>query len=123
MVLENKHLDFIKGILGLGNNLVQLKEQFNDEFGEKISLNNFRTVLKELGINIKVDNKAKFEHNVESVLSLVRSNLGKGLSKAQIYDIVNKVFPCTLTAFNSVTDSINWRTDNKKVFQVELNIV
>lgn len=122
--LTGEHKTFIESLLGLGNNMAQLREMFNTKFGEKLSIANFKAVLDTLGIDLKKDNKTKFQHDEADFIKEVKSMLATGLKKSQIYDEINKKFACTLTAFNEVTAAhIDWRKDNRTAtFKIELDI-
>lgn len=120
MTVTKEMREFINNNLGLGHTMVQLKDLFNSKFSLGLTLDNFKFVLLGLEIDWKTANKAKFLHNIEEFMKVVRGYLGKGLNKSQIYDEVNKEFPCTLTAFNNITKEIDWKKENVTVFTVTI---
>jgi len=122
MRIGQEHKDFLSDNLGTGLKLSELKEKFNEKFDVKLTENNFKLLLTQLGIDFKVANKVKV--NAAEVLELTRTYLNQGYSQAYIFDRVKEHFPLlTLTNFKSICkNNIDWRKENPKttiVFEIE----
>jgi len=124
MIINNKHKEFVLSILGQGFNVNKLRTLFNEEFKENLTVSNFKQVAISLGIDFRRDNKVVLEHPTEIVLDyikkLVHNEEFAGLTKRQIYDLVNVEYPCGFSAFEEIAKDIDWRA--RKGFKIKLDI-